>query len=359
MVSLRLTKTHTAVMGRDRSRSPHREDRHRSDRRRREDQDEREGSSNGRRRERSRERSREKERDRLYSSSSRKDKDKKSYSDSEDDEKRRARKREKKEHRKSRKDNDEDEESEKKSRKRARRAREDEAALQAAEDQRRAAAELSVYGSTDNPFNDSNLTDQFVWGKKRDKEKKAGMSQEQAQRKDIERRAEAKEELERLNRRRAEREKEMEERELEQNRLARLAETEQMAAWFAKEDEFHLEQGMRRAQIRMRENRAKPIDLLALNLKWSKPRVEGEKTQDEEEEEDDGMGLDVDLEEPYLIFDVSLQIYSDRASCVKSELIIPYRHRISRWKRQKSSTKTSRCTSRSRRTKATSSSGGQ
>lgn len=126
----------------------------------------------------------------------------------------------------------------------------------------------------------------------------------EARRKDAERRAEAKEELERLNRRRADREAEMEIREQEAMRMARDQESAHMDAWIAKEDEFHLEQGMRRAQIRMREGRAKPIDLLALNLKWSKPKIPGE-DEDEEDEEDDGIGLDVDLDEPYLIFDVS------------------------------------------------------
>lgn len=165
---------------------------------------------------------------------------------------------------------------------------------------------MSLYSAVDNPFNDANLTDQFVWGKKRDKEKKAGMSAEEARRRDAERRAEAKEELERLNRRRADREAEMELREQEAMRMAREQESAHMQAWFAKEDDFLLEQSRRRAEIRMREGRAKPIDLLALNLKWSKPRIAGENGTggEEEEEEDDGFGLDVDLEEPYLIFDV-------------------------------------------------------
>lgn len=189
---------------------------------------------------------------------------------------------------------------------------EKEAAARATEEQRQAAAELSLYSTLDNPFNDANLTDQFVWGKKREQEKKQGVSDAEARRRDAERRAEAKEELERLNKRRADREVEMALREEEQMRAARAAESAQMDAWHAKEDDFHLEQSMRRAEIRMREGRAKPIDLLALNLKWSKPRVEGENGEDEEE--DDGLGLDVDLEEPYLIFDVSVSARHATAS---------------------------------------------
>lgn len=130
------------------------------------------------------------------------------------------------------------------------------------------------------------------------------MSNDEAHRRDVERRAEAKEELERLNRRRADREAEMELREEEAMRMARLQESAHMEAWHAKEDDFHLEQGMKRAEIRTREGRAKPIDLLALNLKWSRPRISAENQDGVEEEEDEGVGLDVDLEEPYLIFDV-------------------------------------------------------
>jgi hypothetical protein len=107
------------------------------------------------------------------------------------------------------------------------------------------------------------------------------------------------EELKRLEQRRAEREREDELREEEAARMARMQESAQMAEWIAKEDDFHLEQSRRRAEIRVRENRAKPIDLLAMNLKWSVPHVPGHG-----EEEDEGVGLDIDLEEPYLIFEV-------------------------------------------------------
>ena len=57
---------------------------------------------------------------------------------------------------------------------------------------RLAAAELSVYSSTDNPFNDANLTQQFVWNKKQEQEKKAGLTREDARLKDQQRRIEAK-----------------------------------------------------------------------------------------------------------------------------------------------------------------------
>lgn len=161
-------------------------------------------------------------------------------------------------------------------------------------------AELSVYTATDNPFHDANLNQQFKWHKKQEKEKKMGLSAAEAQARETARKQEAKEELERLNRRRAEREAEQALREEEEARMARLQESAQMAEWIAKDGDFQLEQERRRSGIRLKERRAKAIDFLALNLKYARPAVE---------EEDDGLGLDevgleIDLDEPYTILDV-------------------------------------------------------
>ena len=164
------------------------------------------------------------------------------------------------------------------------------------EEEARQVAELSVYSATDNPFHDVNLGQQFRWHKKNEKERKQGLTLEEAQRRDALRRQEAKEELERLNRRRAEREAEQRLREEEEVRMQRLAESVQMADWLSKEEDFQLEQERRRAAIRIKEKRAKAIDFLALNLRYVNP-------PNEEEEEDDD-GLEIDLDEPYNIFDV-------------------------------------------------------
>ena len=187
------------------------------------------------------------------------------------------------------------------------------------EEEARQVAELSVYSATDNPFHDTNLGQQFKWHKKAEKEKKQGMTPEEARRRDDLRRLEAKvgtsmsydnatltrplkEELERLNKRRAEREIEQQLREEEEARMARLAESAQMAEWISKDGDFQLEQERRRAGIRLKERRAKAIDFLALNLKFAGPNSGTEM-------EDDGLGLDeigleIDLDEPYAIFDV-------------------------------------------------------
>lgn len=163
------------------------------------------------------------------------------------------------------------------------------------EEEARQVAELSVYSATDNPFHDVNLGQQFRWHKKNEKDRKQGLSLAEAQRKDAIRRQDAKEELERLNRRRAEREAEQRLREEEESRMARMAESAQMSEWIAKDGEFQLEQERSRAAIRIREKRAKAIDFLALNLKYAHPL-------DEDHVEDDA-GLEIDIDEPYNILD--------------------------------------------------------
>jgi len=167
----------------------------------------------------------------------------------------------------------------------------------------RQVAELSIYSATDNPFHDVNLGQQFRWHKKNEKEKKMGLSPAEAQRKDVMRRQEAKEELERLNRRRAEREAEQRLREEEEVRMQRLAESAQMAEWIAKDGDFQLDQERRRAAIRIKEKRAKAIDFLALNLRYVNP-IDDDKDDDPEE-----AGLEIDLDEPYNILDVRLRLF--------------------------------------------------
>ncbi|KAJ3856898.1 mid region of cactin-domain-containing protein [Lentinula lateritia] len=164
------------------------------------------------------------------------------------------------------------------------------------EEEARQIAELSVYSATDNPFHDVNLGQQFRWHKKNEKERKQGLSLAEAQRKDGIRRQEAKEELERLNKRRAEREVEQRLREEEEMRMQRLQESAQMSDWLSKEGDFQLEQERSRAAIRIKEKRAKAVDFLALNLKYVT-------LDDDSEDEEEDAGLEIDLDEPYNILD--------------------------------------------------------
>lgn len=160
---------------------------------------------------------------------------------------------------------------------------------------------MSVYSATDNPFHDVNLGQQFRWHKKAEQEKKQGMSLAESQRRDALRRQEAKEELERLNKRRAEREVEQRLREEEEMRMQRMQESAQMSDWLAKDGEFQLDQERQRASIRIAEKRAKAIDFLALNLKYTSPLDEGDQGIDD-------AGLEIDLDEPYNIFEVSKRL---------------------------------------------------
>ncbi|XP_036169110.1 cactin isoform X2 [Myotis myotis] len=91
--------------------------------------------------------------------------------------------------------------------------------------------EYMGYTNTDNPFGDNNLLGTFIWNKVKQL---------------------------RLER---EREKAMREQELEM--LQREKEAEHFKTWEEQEDNFHLQQAKLRSKIRIRDGRAKPIDLLA------------------------------------------------------------------------------------------------
>ncbi|KAG8994531.1 hypothetical protein FRB90_000402 [Tulasnella sp. 427] len=289
-------------MGRERSRSPRRRDdydryesRSRdydSDRRERRDDDRRKEKDDGVSRRRSR----------SYDDSERDDGKHKRRKASREREKERDRYDSDDRRRKSRsRSRDRDREREKKEKKRKK------AEKQAAreEEEARQVAELSVYSALDNPFNDANLGQQFKWHKKAEKEKKMGMTADEARRKDEVRRLEAKEELERLNQKRAEREAAQVLREEEEARMQRLAESAQTAEWIEKEGEFQLEQERRRAGIRLKEKRAKAIDFLALNLKFASADNEKDtkKIADEDGLDLDEVGMEIDFDEPYAIFE--------------------------------------------------------
>jgi hypothetical protein len=99
--------------------------------------------------------------------------------------------------------------------------------------------------------------------------------------------------------------------------MQRLAESAQMAEWIAKEGDFRLEQERRRAGIRLREKRAKAIDFLVLNLKFADKSIsvsnESGDGKRKLKEDDDGLdldevGMEIDFDEPYAIFEVTLRL---------------------------------------------------
>ena len=73
-------------------------------------------------------------------------------------------------------------------------------------------------------------------------------------------------------------------------RQAQIQENEQMREWVSKEDEFVLRQSKKKAQIRVREGRAKPIDWLAVILDVVNPT--------KELLEDEGRQPDVEIMHP-------------------------------------------------------------
>ncbi|KAH9274936.1 hypothetical protein BASA83_002648 [Batrachochytrium salamandrivorans] len=154
-------------------------------------------------------------------------------------------------------------------------------------------AELG-YTNTENPFGDSNLNQKFVWVKKREADAKQGITAAARMSSELTRRQEAEAELDKLSKRRTEREIEQQLREQEQNRMQQEQDAMAVGDWISKEDEFHLEQAKIRAQIRVKEGRAKPIDVLAINLSLG---FDSQLAQ-----EFDALGLEMDMNEPYLIF---------------------------------------------------------
>ncbi|CAI5473382.1 unnamed protein product [Closterium sp. Yama58-4] len=144
---------------------------------------------------------------------------------------------------------------------------------------------VSGYTNDSNPFGDTNLTETFVWRKKIEKDVLRGTLDPreitlQNERKRLEARME---EIEKVKKRREERMLEKAQHDEEMAMLARERARAEFQDWEEKEDEFHFEQSRVRSEIRLREGRAKPIDVLARNLTLS-----GD--------------FDIEVNEPYKIF---------------------------------------------------------
>ncbi|KAI8444543.1 cactus-binding C-terminus of cactin protein-domain-containing protein [Phakopsora pachyrhizi] len=89
-----------------------------------------------------------------------------------------------------------------------------------------------------------------------------------------------------------------------------MAESPQMADWIAKEDDFQLKQAQKQAEIQVREKRAKPIDLLALNLTW-----------ENREDEDDGVGLECVCNDALSQLQNERTLHHDALTAVAAKLI--------------------------------------
>ncbi|KAJ1725422.1 hypothetical protein LPJ53_000352 [Coemansia erecta] len=147
-----------------------------------------------------------------------------------------------------------------------------------------------VHKLTESSLNDdSGLSKKFVWKKKVEQDKARGLSREERERAERERRQEAERELENLRKRREQREVEKLQREEEMKRVRREQEQEKLGDWERREEEFHLNQAKKRAEIRIRDHRPKPVDVMAMNL-----RLANEPLGDEEIAEIASVRLDSD-----------------------------------------------------------------
>ncbi|KAH8291582.1 hypothetical protein KR018_001257 [Drosophila ironensis] len=123
--------------------------------------------------------------------------------------------------------------------------------------------EYQTYSNDDNPFGDSNLTSTFHWGKKLEVEGLSNLSTKTVEVLSLQKQMENRRELEKVKKRRQERELERQVREDDIMQQQRAKEAVQFREWQRQEDQFHLEQARLRSEIRIRDGRAKPIDLLA------------------------------------------------------------------------------------------------
>ncbi|KAL5983163.1 hypothetical protein ACLOJK_017246 [Asimina triloba] len=152
---------------------------------------------------------------------------------------------------------------------------------------------VSGYSNDSNPFGDSNLNEMFVWRKKIERDVSQGLTLDQLSVKaEKQRQRERMAEIEKVKKRREERAIEKAKHEEEMAMLARERAKAEFQDWEKKEEEFHFDQSKFRSQIRLREGRIKPIDILSKNLNFS----------------DD---FDVEINEPYTVFKVNTFLISE------------------------------------------------
>lgn len=159
--------------------------------------------------------------------------------------------------------------------------------------------EYMGYTNTDNPFGDSQLQQTFIWGKKFEKQGVTDISVEDVERDNRKKLEETKRELEKVKQRRLEREKEYEERQEDMNRQQREKELEHFNEWAKQEDGFHLKQAKLRSKLRIKERRAKPIDILARYFDVFGEKDEVEEKVEEKDMEEEDYYVTAGFKEPY------------------------------------------------------------
>ncbi|XP_018425976.1 PREDICTED: cactin [Nanorana parkeri] len=123
--------------------------------------------------------------------------------------------------------------------------------------------EYMGYTNTDNPFGDNNLLGTFTWSKALEKKGIGHLTEKDLKERNKRIQEDNRLELQKVKQLRLEREREKAMREQELEMLQREKEAEHFKTWEEQEDNFHLQQAKLRSKIRIRDGRAKPIDLLA------------------------------------------------------------------------------------------------
>lgn len=153
------------------------------------------------------------------------------------------------------------------------------------------------YTNTDNPFGDCNLQQSFLWKKKYEKLGIKDIDPAEIERLNKIKLEKNKRELEKVKQRRIEREREREERLRELEKERREKEANQFKEWAKQEDSFHLKQAKLRSKLRLKDGRAKPIDILARYID-----VFGDKESQENTLSCQYEDIEFDLVVPYLCF---------------------------------------------------------
>ena len=127
--------------------------------------------------------------------------------------------------------------------------------------------EIAGYTDAENPFGDANLTERFVWHKRIEKSIMKGVDvKELGVKAERERHKERLKEIEKVKLQREARDREKMEKEEEREIMQREEALIEAVELEKKEEEFHLLQAKMRSEIRVKDGRARAIDLVSRNL---------------------------------------------------------------------------------------------
>nr|WJH19564.1 C19orf29 [Euglena gracilis] len=156
------------------------------------------------------------------------------------------------------------------------------------------AREQALLGYTNeaNPFNDTNLSETFIWKKKIDKLAEEGRLDPQWRKRLKTKREELRTEIDEVKARRVQRDKEKEQTEQMRAEIQRQEEARNAVEFEKRGEEFEVKQLKMRRDARLREGRATPIDFLSKNLDILFPS-----------EEDQFTTYQMEMREPYQLLE--------------------------------------------------------